>query len=232
MNNFDAIIFIGPQGSGKGTQATILAKKIGAEYVEMGALLRHVAKEDNEFGRHIKELMTAGHLLEDADLISVIKTRLNNLNPEVQVIFDGVPRRIKQAEYLLNYLRENNRDQIATIYISIPRNLTIERLQKRLVCVNCEHPEIADKNNSNQVCSVCEGSLMHRHDDTTEAINRRLDLFEQETLPVVSLLEHDTKLFKVDGSEAIQVVTEQIFEKLGLEVDEDTFVGHEHLLGH
>ena len=188
MNNFDAIIFIGPQGSGKGTQATILAKKIGAEYVEMGALLRHVAKEDSDVGRYIKEQITAGHLLEDKDLISVINVRLSSLNPEVGVIFDGVPRRVGQAEFLLNYLHEHGRNKIATIYITIPRQLTIERLQKRLICVDCEHPEIADANISEQVCSACEGKLMHRPDDKTEAINHRLDLFEQETLPVVSLL--------------------------------------------
>ncbi len=219
MERFDAIIFIGQQGSGKGTQATILSKVLDAEYVEAGALLRHIAKEDSEFGKHIKGLINAGVLVSDEELLQVIDSRLRSLNPDMPVILDGLPRKIHQAELLLEFLRTHGRSHIATIYITMPRPLTIQRLQSRLVCTKCEHPEIAN-GDPDQRCVVCGGKLMHRTDDTAEAITRRLDNFEKETLPVVDLLNHETKLFHIDGSGYIPIVTAQIFNVLGLPLPE------------
>lgn len=213
MEIFDAILFIGPQGSGKGTQATILHQAIGAEYIEAGHLLRDTAKLDSDFGRHIKSLIESGTLVSDKELISVLGHRLENLNPDIPVIFDGVPRQMKQAEILMNFLRQTGRKRIATIYISIPRPLTVERLQLRLICKLCEHPE-RKNGNPDQACTVCGGPLMHRADDQTEAINRRLNLFEKETLPVVAYLQRETKFFHVDGSGTIPAVTAQIFNDL------------------
>lgn len=219
MVKFDAIIFIGPQGSGKGTQATILSKALGAEYVEAGALLRHIAKEDSDFGKHIKSIITSGALVSDEELMSVVGNRLQTLNPEMPVIFDGMPRKMRQAEILLDFLKNNGRRNIATLYITMPRPLTIQRLQSRLVCTICEHPEIANGEES-QRCTVCGGRLMHRADDNAESIHRRLDNFEHETLPVVDFLKHETKFMHIDGSGYIPFVTAQIFNDLGLQLPE------------
>jgi adenylate kinase len=219
MERFDAIIFIGPQGSGKGTQATILAAELGAEYVEAGMLLRKVAKEDTDFGKHIKKLIEAGSLVSDEELLQVINSRLRSLDPNVAVIFDGMPRKMKQAEILLEFLREHGRKKIATLYVTMPRPLTIQRLQSRLICIRCEHPEIAN-GEPDQRCSVCEGQLMHRTDDTAEAIHHRLDNYEKETLPVVDYLKSETKFFHIDGSGYIPVVTAQICNALDLPIPE------------
>jgi adenylate kinase len=223
MERFDAIIFIGPQGSGKGTQATILAGALRAEYVEAGMMLRKVAKEDTDFGQHIKKLIDAGSLVSDDELLEVIDTRLRALDPAMPVIFDGMPRKMKQAEILLKFLREHGRKNIATLYFTMPRPLTIQRLQSRLICTRCEHPEIAN-GEEDQRCSVCDGMLMHRSDDTAAAIHHRLDNYEKETLPVVDYLKRETKLFRIDGSGYIPIVTAQVFDALGLPIPEDQIV--------
>lgn len=216
MHRFDAIIFIGPQGSGKGTQASILSRQIDAEYIEAGAMLRAISRLDSDFGRHINGLVSHGYLISDPELIKIISERMKDVPKDHTVIFDGAPRVITQAEFMINFLRENGRKNIATIYITLPRPLTIQRLQKRLICTVCEHPEIAD-GTENQRCTICANKLMHRADDTAEAITRRLNNYEVETLPVVDFLAHETKLFRIDGSGTIPVVTAQIFNSLGIE---------------
>jgi adenylate kinase len=222
MHRFDAIIFIGPQGSGKGTQASILARQIDAEYIEAGAMLRKISRQDSDFGRHINNLVSRGDLVDDSELIQIINEGMSTASKDRAVIFDGTPRKIKQAEFLIDFLRDIGRKNIATIYITLPRPLTIARLQKRLICTVCEHPEIAGSTDiakvlESQRCSVCGGKLMHRKDDVTEAINRRLNIFETETLPVVDFLGRESKIFRIDGSGTIPVVTDQIYNSLGIE---------------
>lgn len=218
MLDFHTIIFVGPQGSGKGTQAQLLSRHLNSEYIEMGALLRKVATENSEFGKHVKSQIEKGLLLDDAELIGIIDTKLKDLTAETKVIFDGVPRKVKQAEYLVNYLKEHGRQNIITIYILVPRHLAIERLSKRLICSACEHPEIKNSD-SNQVCSLCGGALIRRQDDVPELINKRLDLFEEETLPAIDFLKKETRLVRVDGSEPIIPVEEQIDNALGISRD-------------
>ena len=218
MLDFHTIIFIGPQGSGKGTQAQLLSRRLNSQYLEMGGLLRKISKEDSDFGREIKSQIEKGLLISDSDLIRVIDEKLKDITPETKIIFDGVPRKIGQAEYLINYLKSSGRPNVITIYMRIPRHASIDRLTKRLICSQCEHPEIANGDPA-QVCSVCGGKLVRRQDDTPELINKRLDLFEKETLPVVDYLKHATKFFEIDGTGEIVPVEEQIDNALGISRD-------------
>src|ERR1700682_3235807 len=98
--DLNTIFFIGPQGSGKGTQAKFLAKRLGFFYWEMGGILREVAAGNTILGIRIKSLIDSGVLLEDADLYQVVKMRLNEIPKTKGVIFDGIPRRLGQAEFL------------------------------------------------------------------------------------------------------------------------------------
>jgi|SRR5579872_1367426 len=213
MNKLNTVIFIGPQGSGKGTQAQILAKKIGAEYIEMGALLRKVATEDSDFGRMVKKTIDAGILVDDPTWYEVIKHKLETLDFSTPAIFDGSPRRLGQAHILIDHLQTIGRNNIDTLYISLPREESIKRLQLRRICSSCKTPTVAN-GEPNQVCAVCGGPLIRRADETDQAIERRLKMYEEDTVPVISYLKAVTKLHEIDGNRPISEVTAEIDRQL------------------
>ena len=215
MQKPQTVIFIGPQGSGKGTQAKILAKKIGAEYIEMGALLRQVAAEDTEFGRQVKQTIDSGILVDNSTWEKVIRTKLDTLDAATPAIFDGSPRNIGQAELLVKHLQALGRDDIATIAINLPREESIRRLQLRRVCENCKTPAIAN-GDPNQVCAVCGGKLIRRADETDETINRRLDTYEKDTLPALEYMRKFSTVHEIDGRPGVAEVTAQIDAALGI----------------
>ena len=213
--NTSTYIFIGPQGSGKGTQAEFLVKKLNAEFVEMGGLLREISSQDSEFGKHVKGLIDNGVLLTDDDIEKVLTDKLSKIDPTKTVVFDGVPRRIGQANFLLKALDAVGRKDLVTIYISLPREETFHRLSLRRVCEVCTTPAISN-GDPNQVCEKCGGKLIVRKDDTEEAINKRLDQYETDTLPVVDFLRDHTKLVEIDGNQIIPKVTSDINQALGI----------------
>jgi adenylate kinase len=192
--DIDAIFFIGPQGSGKGTQARLFAEKLGFFHWEMGAILREEAKQDTEFGKHVASLINTGHLLGDEDLIGVIEDKLKSLPADQGIIFDGIPRRLGQGRFLLDFLRAHGRTKFASIFLDIPFDISVARLLERA------HHEF-------------------RKDDTEEAIRTRLALYEQETLPVIELLREETTEYDIDGTPPIPAVTKLINQALGLSDD-------------
>jgi len=215
MNKPNTIIFIGPQGSGKGTQAKILAEKLGAEYIEMGALLRHTAAEDSDFGREVKSIIESGNLVNDDIWYKVIRQKLETLDAKTPVIFDGSPRRIGQAHMLVDHLKSIGREKIDTLYITLPREESVRRLMLRRVCEKCKTPTIANGDPA-QVCAVCGGKLIRRTDDNEAAINQRLAAYEQDTVPVLDYLKEVTALHQIDGIPEVPNVTVEIDKELGI----------------
>jgi len=187
----NTIFFIGPQGSGKGTQAKILAKKLNFFYWEMGGILREVAGSDTQLGKKVKSLIESGVLLKDEDLYEVVKARLHEIPKTQGVIFDGIPRRLGQAEFLMERLKQQGRTQFVTLYISLPKEESVKRLLKR-------------------------AELEKRPDDTLEKIEFRLQQYMEETVPVLEFLNKNTTFFEIDGSPEVGVVTARINEALGI----------------
>lgn len=189
--NLNTIFFIGPQGSGKGTQARLLAKKLGFFYWEMGGILREVAAQNTELGRNVKSLIDNGVLLDDNLLLQVVKSRLSQIPSSQGVIFDGIPRRLGQAKFLLGYLKEQGRSSFTTMFIDIPRGESIGRLLKR-----AENED--------------------RKDDTREGIETRLLYYENDTVPVLEFLRNQTIFFEINGMPSVEEVTKEINKELGL----------------
>ncbi len=187
----NTIFFIGPQGSGKGTQAKILAKRLDFFYWEMGGILREVAAGDTILGIRIKNLIDSGVLLQDDDLYQVVKMRLGEIPKTKGVIFDGIPRRLGQAEFLLDFLKKQGRDNFTTLYVSLPREESLARLLKR-------------------------AETEKRADDTKEKIEFRLKQYEEETLPVLDFLKQNSQFFEIDGTPSIEEVVKKISQTLGL----------------
>jgi adenylate kinase len=189
--NLDIIFFIGPQGSGKGTQARALAEKLGFYYFENGAILREKAKEDSSLGRKTKEVMETGKLLEDDHLFQIVTAKLDSLPANRGIIFDGIPRRLTQARFLMEYLKKSGRSIFTTLYLSLSRDESVARLLKR---------------------ARIEG----RKDDTPEAIEVRLRDYEKDTVPVLDFLRSHTNFIEVDGRPTVEEVRKEIEKVLGL----------------
>lgn len=191
--DFDAIIFIGPQGSGKGTQAKFFAEKLGFFYFGMGAILREMATRDDVLGQKIKALIDQGKLLDDATIFEIVEERFAVIPQAEGAIFDGLPRRVAQAEHLMNFLRSIHKDRLATVYLSIPHDASVDRLVKR---------------------AEIEG----RKDDTRERIEFRLNQYEHETVPVLDYLKKTTQFFEIDGTPSPDGVKSEIAKVLGVSI--------------
>ena len=190
--NLNTIFFIGPQGSGKGTQARILAGKLGFFYWEMGGILREVAKEESGLGREVKNMVDNGILLPDELLYKVVESRLSKININQGVIFDGIPRRLGLAEFLLGYLKSQGRENFTTLFIDIPKEESLARLLLR-------------------------AKTEKRADDTKEKIEFRLEQYYKDTLPVVDYLKIQSNFIEIDGRPGMGEVTQAINQKLNIE---------------
>lgn len=188
---YDAIFMIGPQGSGKGTQGKILAKKINFFYWEMGGILREEAKKDTPFGRKVKELIDAGHLLDDEELHRVMATELPEVIKHKRILFDGVPRTVPQGVHLIHYLQQNGFTKFGAVVIDVPKAESVKRLLERA------HHEF-------------------RTDDTPEKIEFRLDLYEKQTLPVIKFMQGIGEVHTVDGVGTIEEITQRIDKALNI----------------
>lgn len=185
----DAIFLIGPQGSGKGTQAKILATKLNFFHWEMGGILRAVAKEDTDLGKRTKSLVDQGVLLTDEQLYEVVDSRLSLIPKDTGIIFDGIPRRVAQAEHVMEFLQKQGKTNLATLYISLPEAETMSRLLKR-------------------------AQIENRADDTEEKIKFRLEQYKQDTTPVLDYLKDKTRFVEIDGTPNVDEVTQKIYRAL------------------
>ena len=201
------LIFVGPQGSGKGTQAKLSAGKLGVAHISTGDLLRNAS---GVLKKKIDEIINLGKLVPDELMLEILKERMNKEDAKKGLILDGFPRNLKQAREL---------DKIVKIFkvieIHISDKESVKRLSGRWNCRNCgaiynvntfPKPKIEGK------CDKCSGDLYQREDDKEEAIKKRLRIYHEETEPI---LKHYTSI-KIDGARAIEKVSEEILEALGV----------------
>jgi adenylate kinase len=192
MASFDAIFVLGPQGSGKGTQAKLLAEKLGFFFWDTGAVLRAHADVVTASGERTGDILRTGRLFTDEELLSVVRPALERLPRAHGIVFDGIPRRIGQAEFLFSLLRSLGKMRFATVFLDIPREESLTRLLLR-----------AEK----------EG----RSDDTRAAIERRLVDYEANTVPMLPFLRAHTDFFEVDGKPSVEEVQKSVYRALHLE---------------
>lgn len=185
MNTPDVIFFIGRSGAGKGTQAKVLAERLDFFYWEMGAVLRGEIAKKSAIGVEIADLVNKGLFLDDHHITQVIDSHLDDIPKGKSIVFDGVPRRLSQAYYMLGLLHGLGRRDMVTLFLDVPREDSIDRLHHR-------------------------AEIEHRVDDTDEIIAKRLDQFELETAPVLDYLEEMTKFYRLDGRPPIPEVTAAI----------------------
>ena len=218
------IVILGPQGSGKGTQAEKLAQKFDAEHIDMGKFLREVAKLDTPLGKQIHEIINIKkELVSDRILREVIHLKIMGLPRERGVVFDGVPRNIQQLNYFEEVIKESGRKIDKAILIKLSEEESLKRISKRRICEKCKKVFILGKDIQNaclpvgmedEKCNICEGKIIQRIDDTKEGVMKRLKIFEQETMPMSEYYKKQGKFIEIDGDKEIEKVFEDILEKL------------------
>ena len=211
------LIILGPQGSGKGTQAKMLSEKFGLEHIDMGKYLREVAKLNTPLGKEIYQIQNVTKALVPSRILKeVLHIKLGDLPREKGIAFDGVPRAIDQAKYLEEAMLEFGRIIDRVIYIKLSAEESIRRISKRRVCEKCKAVYILGKDmkSKEEKCRKCGGKIIQRMDDTPEGIRKRLKVFEDETLPVISYFQEKGMVTEINGGQTVEEVFEEILGKL------------------
>jgi len=193
------IVLLGKQGAGKGTQATRLAEQYAIPHLSTGDMFREQAALGTAFGLEAKRYMDAGDLVPDEIVVGVVEECLAPGGPlDDGFVLDGFPRTLHQASELDRVL--GNRPLDVAVNIDVPRDVVLHRLAGRRVCENCQrvyHVEMPPTHN--WTCDTCGGGVVQRDDDTEEAIDRRLELYERETVPILDYYKSSGVLQTIDG---------------------------------
>lgn len=201
------LIFLGPQTSGKGTQAGMLAKKLGIPVLTTGNILRTKKTAGDEEGRIIASFIDKGNLLPDELIDIIVRQELEMEKYKKGAILDGYPRNLHQAAELEKFL---NVDKV--IFLDVPDGLVVKRMSARRVCEKCgeNFNLISRPPKTEAVCDVCGGKLVQRHDDTEAAIAVRLNIYHELTEPLIKYYEERGKLIKIDGTKSIEDVWSEV----------------------
>ncbi|PIQ69777.1 adenylate kinase [Candidatus Shapirobacteria bacterium CG11_big_fil_rev_8_21_14_0_20_40_12] len=210
------LLIVGPQASGKGTQAEKLVDKFNLAHIEMGGLLRNMAKEDSSFGKQVAELINSGQLVPDEMIIEVINKCLANIGKLDGILFDGFPRIVSQAEYFDNFLSQKGQKLDLVVYLTLPREEVFKRLINRRICSQCGKVFniLTNPPKVEGICDFCGGALVIREDDTPEKINKRLDGFENKTVPMIEYYKQKGIVEKLDGNRPIEVIFDDVVERM------------------
>lgn len=215
------IILLGAPGSGKGTQAERLAAATGMMHLSSGDLFRQAEKEGTELGKLAKSYMEKGLLVPDEMVIKMVLERI--AGNKAGVIFDGFPRTLEQAESLDRALGEDGIDK--AVYIEVPRDELLKRLSGRWICRQCQKPYhlVTSPPKKAGRCDSCAGELYQRPDDTLETAEKRLEVYFQQTAPLVEYYRSKGRLVEIAGEKPIETVSKDLVAKLRLRQD-----GHRH----
>lgn len=211
------IILLGPQGSGKGTQAKYIAKMFHVSHIEMGALIRIVSKEKSALGRRINHIINEeGRLISDSVVGKILTKKLYSTPKKKGIVLDGFPRTVAQARMLDRLLSRLDRKLTLVIYLPLSQRSTIKRLSLRRSCVKCGTPWILGKTlaKKRKKCPKCGGDIIHRIDDQPQTIKKRLEEYVHKTRPIINFYKQRKILIQVNGESSIPIVWKNIKKHL------------------
>jgi adenylate kinase len=210
------IVFLGAPGAGKGTQAASAAKKLKLAHIATGDLFRQALERGTELGLAAKSYMEKGVLVPDQITIDMVLERLSALGSGGGAILDGFPRNLKQAEALDKALARHGNSIDKVVYIKVSEEELLRRLSGRRICRQCQTPyHITDSPPKVEgVCDVCGGELYQRADDTEKSIKKRLEVYSEETAPLIDYYRRAGKLLEVVGEGGVKAVEERIVAAL------------------
>ena len=206
------VIFLGPPGIGKGTQAKLLSERHSLVHLSTGDMFRSVIRRNTDLGTFAKSFMDKGKLVPDDVVLGMVNERLREDDTARGYIFDGFPRTVPQVEGLKKLLKELGQSIDHVIAFEGDDTVLVERLSSRRTCPDCgkiinlifSPPKVIGQ------CDDCGGELFQRNDDKPEVIQKRLDVYEEQTEPLVNYYESKALLRRVDGMGSVHEVAERI----------------------
>lgn len=201
------IVLIGIQGSGKGTLVASLKNRMELAEISTGQLMREEIATGSALGKHIKEVILNGKLVETDTVLKAIAKKLND-SQHKNYVFDGFPRNLEQADKMKNVC---NVDLV--VYLNLSKEIALERLVNRLTCSKCGNV-FSKLQVKTDVCPVCKGKLEQRFDDTVETKIKQFEAFYRDTLPLVDYYKKRNLLFEVDASLKPDEVADLVMEAI------------------
>jgi len=203
------ILFLGPPGAGKGTQAKSISEEFNIPVIATGDLLRENVKKGTELGMLAKKYMEEGTLVPDDVMLKIVESAIKDLN---SFILDGFPRTIKQAEGLDGLLEKLDKKLTHVIYFDVPEKEIIRRLTARRICPECNKIYNLNFNppKKDEVCDNCGKKLVIRDDDREEVIRRRIQVYKENTYPLVEYYSKKKILYRISGEGKRKEIEERI----------------------
>ena len=207
---------LGAPGTGKGTQAKILAARLGVPHISTGDIFRNARAQASPLGVRVSGYLERGELVPDDLTIAVVQRRLSEEDCANGFILDGFPRAIVQAEALEEFLRESEAELTRVVNIQVGEQKIIERLSARRSCVQCGtvYNLVSHPPKRAGICDACGGEIMRRADDDEQTIRNRLRVYEEETEPLLAFYGERGQLVSVDGEKEREAVTDEIMRSL------------------
>jgi adenylate kinase len=210
------IVILGPPGVGKGTQAKILAKKTGLVHVSSGDLFRENIKNQTELGQLAQSIIKKGELVPDGVTIAMIRERLSRPDCKAGAILDGFPRTPPQADALKQMLAEFDGDVDFVPFVNADEEVLVTRLSGRRTCRAHGHIFHATFNPPQEegICDLDGSELYQRDDDKAETVARRIQVYMDQTSPLISYYRECCKLVEINGAQPIETVTAALVKAL------------------
>ena len=210
-------VLLGPPGAGKGTQAARIVEKYNIPHISTGDIFRKNIKEGTELGRKAQEYMNAGQLVPDELVCDLVKDRLQQDDCANGFLLDGFPRTIFQAETLDSFLNENGQKMDLVINLVVDKEELITRLTGRRVCKSCgaSYHIVNIPPKQEGICDVCGGELIQRADDNLETVQNRINVYEDQTAPLIGYYKEAGCLKDFDGAKPLDEVFHAIVEAIG-----------------
>ncbi len=210
------LILLGAPGAGKGTVAKLLTKMDGSVQISTGDILRGAVAAGTELGKKAQAAMKAGDLVSDDLIMGIMEERLKEDDCKAGYLLDGFPRTIPQAEALKVLLEKMGEKLDFAVEIDVPREVILDRLTTRRTCTDCGEIYNVKSNppKAEGVCDKCGGAVVQRDDETEEAISNRLNVYNDQTAPLVDFYKNEGMLLSVQATSSDAVI-DAIKQKLG-----------------
>jgi len=203
------LVFLGPPGAGKGTQAKLLSQRMGFLHIATGDLLREAVKNQTPLGKKAKEYMDRGELVPDELIVQLIE---ETMPKDGNVILDGFPRTVNQALALEEMLKGKGEKISKVLFFDVPDEVIIDRLSGRRVCSKCGAVYHVKYNppKVEGVCDLCGGNLMQRDDDKEEVVKKRLEVYRKQTQPLIEFYQDRGIIYRLDAEKGVEELFEEV----------------------
>lgn len=210
------IVLLGAPGAGKGTIAGKLEVILNIPTISTGDILRKEVNRNTVLGNEVKRYLLSGELVPDQLIIKIVENRIIQKDCKQGFIFDGFPRTLQQAGSLEELCNNKNIMIDKVLFLDVPNSVIVKRLSGRRICSQCGEIYNIHENDLKIEgrCSQCQGKLVHRDDDKVETVMERLEVYENETLPLVSYYEKKGVLVRINANQSIEKVTDDVLGHL------------------